>query len=506
MSAFAFTPLRTVTRLLAFAALTLSSVAALAANYPLELASPRAVGTAPASGNAAISAGNRIFKAYPNIEYNIRAVVVGGAYPYTFSLSNAPAGMTINPATGEIRWPSPTGSSATPTITVRDSEGTTRSSPWTIAVTTEGFKFVDAVNGRNHPTGTGTLANPWRSVADVQNASSAASSDIVYFRAGTYQFTGIPLTSTGPWGRFDYTESKPNIWIAYPGSTPVLDFANGGLIRLRTGNMYIDGFETRNSRVIGFQLAAGNYNVLRRLRMRDHNLARVDLDGSNAAFIMTMSHYSDSGVGGNSGTWAQYLAIQDNEFINAPMDMGLKIYSTWKMLIEDNTFRDSSIGAELKADMAQFTYRHNEHYNTWTKGVGGNMHSLTTHGEINFNLIHDHDSSVAMDINQDGMAKRIDIYRNTVVGRVRVRNTDAADGPFRFYDNVLINSEGATRIDLENVSAVTQVITRDNLTASSGVVDSTGSLTSQYSQYVGTRGWEVGNVVRPSAPTALSVQ
>src|SRR5688572_17024316 len=73
--------------------LFLINASAQAANYPLELVSPRAAGSSPSSGQPAISANNRIFWAYPGIEYNIRATVIGGKYPYRFALSNAPTGM-----------------------------------------------------------------------------------------------------------------------------------------------------------------------------------------------------------------------------------------------------------------------------------------------------------------------------------------------------------------------------------------------------------------------------
>lgn len=106
------------------------------ARYPLELVSPREAGTSPSpdDGSPAIPAGHRIFRAYPGLEYNIRAVVLGGSYPFRFELSDAPAGMTIDSRTGEIRWPKPSGEQSRPTITVTDAEGTTRSSPWMIKV------------------------------------------------------------------------------------------------------------------------------------------------------------------------------------------------------------------------------------------------------------------------------------------------------------------------------------------------------------------------------------
>ncbi|MHC4737359.1 MAG: putative Ig domain-containing protein, partial [Planctomycetota bacterium] len=43
-------------------------------------------------------------KAYPGIEYNIRLGVIGGRYPYSFSLVDAPSGMSITSDKGEISW------------------------------------------------------------------------------------------------------------------------------------------------------------------------------------------------------------------------------------------------------------------------------------------------------------------------------------------------------------------------------------------------------------------
>ena len=53
------------------------------ANYPLAIINIRPAGT----GDPAIGENNRIFRAYPGIEYNIRVGVIGGEYPYVFKLN-----------------------------------------------------------------------------------------------------------------------------------------------------------------------------------------------------------------------------------------------------------------------------------------------------------------------------------------------------------------------------------------------------------------------------------
>lgn len=489
------------------------------ANYPLELVSPRAVGTVPATGNAAIRHTHRVFKAYPGLEYNVRAVVVGGAYPYSFSLTGAPAGMTIDNSTGLIVWPSPT-EDVSPTITVTDSEGTRASSTWTIDVTTSGFRFIDGTRGSTYPTGTGAFDNPWRNISDMMNAPIAVAGDIVYFRAGTYDALDLPRTSVGTaWERVEFSanRNKPVAWLAYPGESPVIDFGfrSGGdpgvLFRFSGANIYIDGFEARNARIIGFQLSSGedsDYAVFRRLRMRDLNTISANLDGTNSAFIMTTSAYSNSNTGGSANTWAQYPAVQDCEFYNAPVDMGIKTYSLWKTIIEDNVFYDMRYGIEIKADMPQFTYRGNTHYNISARAIGGNMHSYTTHGEILFNLVNSPSGEFALDVNQDGQAKRIDIFRNTFIGRIRARNTDSADGPFVFYNNVIVSSDAGTpsgsHIYLESVSDSSRIVSQNNIAGYPGdnIVDVTGALTPEYSEYVTTHGSQArtGGIAYNSPP------
>jgi hypothetical protein len=155
---------------------------------PLALVSPRQAGTAPSqiAGAPTFPAGHPMLFAHPGVPYRHRACVKGGAYPYAYSLSGAPQGMTIHPLTGLIEWPNPTGASASPVLTVTDSEGTVRTETWTIQIGTAGFKFL---SGTGNDANVGSLASPWRSLAKLR--TSALPTDIVYFRAGTYGNAGI---------------------------------------------------------------------------------------------------------------------------------------------------------------------------------------------------------------------------------------------------------------------------------------------------------------------------
>lgn len=506
------TPIKSFLRLLTIAVTLTTVLPVWAANYPLELVMPRAAGTAPAAGFNPIPAAHRIFKAYPGITYNVRAVAFGGAYPYTFALGNAPAGMTINGSTGEINWPNPSGASATPTITVTDAEGSRQSSTWTITVTTNGFVFVDAVRGT--ASGSGSINSPWGSLADLYARGSAG--QIVYFRQGTYTPSGLTTTGGLGWERVEWSESKPTTWLEYPGESVDYnagyqsDAVTGHFIRFYGSNaspIYVDGIDFHNFRNIGMQIVSGlaDYAVYRRLKFRDMALG---IEGQNPAGIMFMDNYSDP---------TQYAVIQDCEFFNLNNGGGLKFYSHKKVLVEDNLFRDSTDGFDLKTHVPRFEVRGNTFRNIRNRALYGNMHvgggggGEAASGEWRFNNVNVPAAGVAVDVNQDGEAATVHVYRNTINGLARAREVSSEDGPFYFYENVIVNNtsgSAGSHVEFMNVSAPGRVIIRDNLVGSPAdrILDSNGLLTAAFEQYIGTRGHMLGDVTRPMPPTDVTAE
>jgi hypothetical protein len=489
--------------------------------YPLEITNIGPIGANGLNGN------NRIFRAYPGLEYNIRAAVVGGVYPFRYSLANAPSGMTINADTGEIVWPNPQASASNITLTVRDTAGATRSATWSITVTTNGFKFLDAVNGRNAANngcssscGTGTLSNPWRTLGDLSLNDAAA--DITYFKNGTYSVLDTPDSVRS--GRVIFSD-RPGatvpgsvMWIAFPGHQPRLDFgyragvSDGHTLRHNGDNVYIDGFEGVYSRHVALQFEpTSNFRggTYRRLRM--HELGPGG-DGTNSAYIMSVSTYPYVSYG---------MVIQDSSFYDLRINDSdaactLKIYSQQKILIEDTVQYNGIKATELKADVRQFTVRNNTFYNLTGTAIGGNMHgcvgcsggsdSYTTGGEILFNNVRG--PGQALEINQDGFAIRTHIHRNTFRGRVGVVRTDSADGPFYFSNNVIVSNDAGTpsgsHIYHFEVSDPSRIVLSNNLVGypSDNIIDSNGNLTSGYSQYYGTHGYQhSGGGTTPPPPT-----
>jgi hypothetical protein len=506
-----------------------------AANYPLQILIPRAAGTSPDSGGVTISPQHRIFKAYPGVEYNIRAAVVGGVYPFTYSLSNAPSGMTINSSTGEISWPNPPdGTTATPTIIVVDSDSLTTqvSASWTITVTTSGFRFLDAVNGQAAANGgTGTRSNPWRSIRDVYEGNdydskraNSYANEFLYLMSGTYYLDAYveDITPGQHPGRIPVLGGiKPVIWMAYPGHSPVISHSQGTspganiAFYGNSHNVFIDGlaFVGTSPRTYFsiFTEGAGNYQVFRRNNL---SVIRSTERSLNQSCIMFGS--------GQDGPFGSYIVIQDNVCHDVDKGAGFKVYATYKMLIEDNTLyniRDTTgdgdiEGIALKYGVDQATVRHNTIRDVSQKGIGGNMNggaNPTRNIEILFNRIYNA-SINALEVNQNGVAGPIHIYRNTFIGRISIRNTDSVDGPFYFSNNVIVNSDTGTpagsHITHDNVSSPSRIVLSNNLVGipSDNLVSVNLTLTSAYSAYVGNRGFEVLSGPRPPAPRNLRVQ
>ena len=526
---FIFTILAT----LAYAPTALSSL------YPLEIGLPRAAGSSPTTGQPAISPNHRIFWAYPGIEYNIRASVIGGAYPYSFSLSNAPEDMTINHTTGEISWMNPKkGTSITPTITVRDAENSTVIASWTITVDPTRFIFIDSVNGREWDVpnpGTGTLSNPLKRIRDMWEGDIYESkrrnkhvNKIAYFRQGTYYIDGtIERYGSLGMGRMAVLDTfKPVAWLAYPGETPTIDgqcFAANPQIGARpcnksnhisfydtANNTYIDGFHIINMAYHAFRVGGtGHYQVFRR---NHFNRLGPTEPGVNEGWITTISS--------GSTEMGSYLTIQDNIFADVDRGCFIKLYSTQRTLIEDNIMRtsyDSTGGSNTEGiaikggPLDRITVRHNIIYDFVHKGIGGNMHHLGS-AEILFNRVYnvtnfgkyEPGTSSAVEINQDGLANNVHVYRNTIVGRVSIRNTDSNDGPFSLSNNVIINDDGGSYIYHDYVTDPSRIIATDNLVGSpsKSIVDVNLNLTPRHSSYVGTHGYQLKNIGETLPPPA----
>lgn len=502
--------------------------------YPLELVSPREAGTAPSadSGTPNMPSGHRIFKAYPGIPYEIRAVVIGGAYPYTFSLSgDVPSGMTIDATTGEIVWASPA-ADASPTITVTDSDGTVRSSTWDIVVTTAGFQFYSPTGNDSNA---GTLASPRQT---LNHARTNTAGDIVYFRGGTYTFSGVPEVSYGTghtrtsWGNVRGSSVQ---LLAYPGETVIFDHLysagthQGLMVDLEPESyaadaqpVYFDGIESFGASNCLWRLSVeGHYHTFRRMTFRD---IWEPTEGDNPGGIMHVT----------TGTMRQYCTYQDN--VGYDLDHGAtcglyKFYGLRKLLIEDNEAYTTGGPFDLKFATPRFEVRgcwfHDNAY--IDQGIVGNQNGQSgdyVSGEVRFNRITGRGYSggpsdaYVVNLNNFALTEQVDVYRNTLVGAIRIQPA-ASDtgGPFKFYNNVIINDNTGhpDNISYDNpvntglvelgAGAAANVVGAEG----SGVVNEAGDLAligASRTAYLGTHGHEIaeGGGSPASGPVRLRIR
>lgn len=503
---------------------------ALAANYSLEIIQPQ----------PSLTTANRYYKAYPGIEYKVPIGIFGGAYPFTYSLTSYPEGMTINAASGIITWSNPTtsGSPHSVTVSVTDAENTTATRSWTITVATTGFIFVSATgthseyNGCTPPNcGTGTIDNPFLDLGDVYAGVievtgedfSSANCDpgtpcgdttydeyTIYFRAGTYAPKGLVGNLGATDLKIDWRTHKPMIWLGYPGETATIDHtasgasASGAMFKAvdgaTKGNYFFQGLTFTNpiNNSLYFGGADVNWVVFDNTFQDSSGMA----DGYNPGYVML-------------GTAGQYPVSQGFGLVchNTFKDAGgtstsyLKFYSTYKASVNDNILSDNSgtdtEGIALKAYVKYIDVRHNYISNIEQNAIGGNF-NYSENNEIRYNRVTDASGSSypgALVLNYQtencGVAYA---YRNTFEGYVTVRGAGTGDGPYYLDDNVIINESGEVDgIDCGSVACSDESIivlgagADANLVgdAADAIIDASGNLQGAYLQYLGSKGYQI---------------
>ncbi len=471
----------------------LFSVPCFAATYNLEIISPQ----------ASLDTNSRWYKAYPGLEYKVPIGVFGGVYPFTYSLTTYPTGMTIHPTTGIITWSNPTavGSPHSVTVSVTDSEATTVTRSWTITVTTTGFIFVDASAGDG---GDGTIASPFNSISDFYGAelhTTTYANYFVYFRAGTYAPEGYE-GGTGQQVYIGYPASeKPHVWLAYPGETVIIDHSlnEGRYFNTSSWNgradMYIGGITFTNA-LNHFWRVFGARNTFYACTFDTWG---PGVDGENSSAIMWASS------GGINGHY--YPLVKDCTFTGMNSGTGnsiLKLYSTTKQVIEGNTVSNTTgtahEGIAIKA-WCEYTDVRGNTIDTATKAIDGNF-NLCQHAWIRYNNVKGTTSALRVNDNTSGCGTMY-IDRNTFNGPVLARELGTGDGPFYFRDNVIVNEntgdvpEAGTHITCDSgpctdMSVLSIVSPNVVGAAADGIIDANGLLTGAYrTTYLGTKGHEV---------------
>ena len=237
-------------------------------------------------------------RAYPGVEYNIRACVKGGTWPYAFSLDAAPQGMQIDAKKGVISWTPDREALGIKQVTVaaKDSNGLTAKQSFEISVGKEGFYFVSPDGDDANP---GTYDQPWKTVmrAAGGNGVQDPANAVLYLRGGLYLVDVPAVKGKSAKNSLRFTDKAPRRWVAWPNEKPVIDFAwseeqwqavldkqkargvkepsskgsgHRMLLNRGTDGASFDGLEIINMSYFGFVLRDGQKNLSwRRCRMRN---------------------------------------------------------------------------------------------------------------------------------------------------------------------------------------------------------------------------------------------
>lgn len=494
-----------------------------ASQFSLEVLSPKPSGSIPTG----IDSNSPALHAYTGLTYKWRAAAIGGCLPYTWSATGAEAGKySIDADTGEITYTNPQAGDDTTNIqvTATDACSTAASQTYSITVGTSGWFFVDGTTDGSGDTG--TAAAPFDTLAQAYSGMSAGSR--LYIRAGTYTLTGITTTAnTNPnlangEERIEWNNGvRGTAWLAYPGDArPVIDFEYTGdgfpydgaseskpRIRMTGSQIVLIGLEFRRSMTMAFQMSRVNRQGVY-VWNNVFDTIGPGLNGGNSAFIMWISHSNP----GSTDTSSYGDIVIGNHFenvISGSGNSGVKMYAMQKSCICDNDFVDSNGAGEIeyvaiKGTNQEFSVVGNRFSDITDIAIGGNMAGTqnadpddgnnfpgeTTTGDILYNYVADA-TEAALDIGVTKIREigRIDVKRNTFVGKIRVYNVATEDGIYNFDKNAIENADGAGSpwpfIEDALITDSSRVDIGDELTGASGVVDGSGNLvdTSKVGQY-----------------------
>ncbi len=278
-------------------------------------------------------------------------------------------------------------------------------------MTSNGFYFIDAVNGND--SNSGTMAQPFQTLLGVQSKGLPTTAAL-YFRAGSYASTGIKMNT------------MPSIWMAFPGDKmPTLDCQGQrtciGLGSSVQNPLLYQGFEITNSAFKFFWLDGDGKPVTWRNNIM-HGITVTNANDAyeNPAFIFTSDY-----VKGSTPVY-QNLILQNNQVYdlnNYNHDIHISpatFYDVSHSLEEDNIIHDIYDGTciEDKDDGWYNTYRHNTCYNI-DGGAGIGLYSQYSQVGIEIEnnlLVGNANGRNLVDVgSQPGYIKNIYLHDNTFV-------------------------------------------------------------------------------------------
>lgn len=454
---------------------------------PMEIIAPR----------AGLNAQNRYYKTYPGLLYRVPVVVLGGAWPFRYTLVNAPTGMTIGSQLGDanygiIQWANPTaqGSPHAVTIEVQDQEGQKRSVAYAIQVTTSGFIFIDANASSG---GSGTYASPYRSIGEWYGGSNIDAKNattypyhFVYFRAGTYNLNSIYVESNSIVMNSD---RKPTVFMGYPNEKITLDMARGNFW-FAGNNIWLSNitFLPKTSSSDGAKVASWDSGQQDIVVFENIFSAATSQVGTNASLMFSIN---------NPSHYTQYFSVVKNTFDGTGGNRLFLGYYTDKCVFENNRIdRNTSYGFYAKTQNRNWSIRNNVGLTANT----GSLLDLSDYGiaqniHLSWNNYRSTGEGLHLAVG-NSTSTAITLYsgRNTwQIGShfLQIRSLSGVNthADVTQFTSALANTLGWV---LESHAAISGSFTNTELTGrNTSFVDNNGKLLPAYENYLGRRGHQV---------------
>lgn len=378
--------------------------------------------------------------AHTDMPYEIPIGVQGGAWPFTYTLIEAPEGATLGKVAGTdnygvVSWTPPADASGSHTFRVRvsDKAGNNTDINWTTTVDNSKFVFIkDGFSGDKK----GTILEPLEDINDWYRGDrndKKYHNKIIVFRGGEYALIGGEDTNGNV--RLD-TRSKTPSLIGFPGETAVIDASRAKILTdtRKMTDLFVADLHFKDSRQdVGnahFFWAIGNVSrsTWWRNTFENHGMGTKGNDNPAGVFV--------------SGRRAHKKNILYKDNIHNRFNNGrgngsyVDIYYSSYVLIEGNIARnsDNKCGFWAKGTTSFVTIRDNHAYDNITSGgicvgYGKESPEIPHDHEIAWNRIvfngqYNRANALLFSGQKtwDGKHYNSYIYRNTFVnGRVWIR-------------------------------------------------------------------------------------
>lgn len=384
-------------------------------------------------------------KAHPGILYDYRLGIIGGEYPYWFTLVTGPNGLTVNCSTGVILWtPEVTDADTVVDIKIHDVNGDTLRHQFAIDVTTTGFYFIDSASGSD--ANDGSISSPYETFDKVYKGGSKG--DIIYLRAGTYHTDSgwTNWTETNYPNYVELSNSTPCIFIGYPGEDVYYDgefTADTIPPDYSTIQFWLQQADTVLFQNINF-INNGYYTFrsasAKNLIIRNNVFHGVLTSGGENPCVLYAALTNPDTV--DSFTQPRYV-LQDNEIKDMNTQgrgAGVVLFSTFKVLMEDNNIHDLVANAINDKSFGYYnTYRNNlvhdiTGYGIWMGGQGSQKQL-----DIHHNTVYNTSSEAVYMTYQSGWTQNEYVHHNTLTRPIVIRYhiTDPLSGYFNIFNNII---------------------------------------------------------------------